>query len=182
MEFEPTSIPGVTLIRPRVFSDDRGYFLETYQSRRFAEAGIPETFVQDNHSHSGSRTLRGLHYQLQHPQGKLVRVVRGTAFDVILDIRRGSPTFGRWLSFFLSAENHLMVWIPPGLAHGYLSLADSVDFLYRCTDFYYPKDERTILWNDPDLAIQWPLDSREDPILSPKDAAGTLFRSAEYYP
>jgi dTDP-4-dehydrorhamnose 3,5-epimerase len=181
MQFEPTAIPDVLLIRPKVFGDARGYFLETWQAKTFASAGIQAEFVQDNHSHSARHILRGLHYQISHPQGKLVRVVHGTVFDVAVDIRRSSPTFGRWIGTLLSAENHHILWVPPGFAHGYLVLSDSADFLYRCTDFYSPSDERSIHWNDPDLKVAWPLPGGEDPVLSPKDAAATRFRDAEYF-
>lgn len=182
MEFLRTAIPDVVLIRPRVFADARGYFLESWEERKFAAAGIDAHFVQDNHSHSARGVLRGLHYQVSQPQGKLVRVVRGAAFDVAVDLRRSSPSFGRWISTELSESNHHMLWVPPGFAHGFLALTEAVDFLYRCTDFYAPALERTILWNDPDLGVDWPLDRTGAPVLSAKDAAGMPFRHAEYYP
>ncbi|HUN74747.1 MAG TPA: dTDP-4-dehydrorhamnose 3,5-epimerase [Steroidobacteraceae bacterium] len=181
MNFEPLAIAEVILIRPRVFADVRGYFLESWEERKFAAAGIEARFVQDNHSRSVRHVLRGLHYQLRHPQGKLVRVVAGTALDVALDLRRSSPTFGRWVGQILSEENHHMLWVPPGFAHGYLALSDRVDFLYRCTDFYAPNDEHTVLWNDPDLAIEWQLPHGVEPLLSGKDAAGVRVRNAECY-
>jgi dTDP-4-dehydrorhamnose 3,5-epimerase len=182
MEFEPTEIPDVVLIRPKVFGDARGFFLESWEERKFADAGIGARFVQDNHSRSGRHILRGLHYQIQQPQGKLVRVVNGAVFDVAVDIRRSSPTFGRWVGVTLSAENHHMLWVPPGLAHGFVVLSDSADFLYRCTDFYAPQYERAILWNDPDLDVRWPLPPGAEPVLSTKDAAAKHLREAEVFP
>ena len=181
MTFEPCAIPDVILIRPQVFADPRGYFLESWELRRFVAAGIDARFVQDNHSHSARNVLRGLHYQLRHAQGKLVRVVSGSALDVAVDLRRSSPSYGRWMSQLLSEENHLMLWVPPGFAHGYLALSEHVDFLYRCTDFYTPAEERTIVWNDPDLAIDWRLPPGVQPLLSAKDAAGARFCEAETY-
>jgi dTDP-4-dehydrorhamnose 3,5-epimerase len=182
MEFEPTEIPDVVLIRPRVFADERGYFFESWEERKFAASGLDVKFVQDNHSHSVRNVLRGLHYQLRRPQGKLVRVAAGKAFDVAVDVRRSSPTFGRWVGVELSAENHHMLWVPPGFAHGYLALSETVDFVYRCTDFYSPADERTIVWNDPEVNVSWPV-SRDVPlIVSGRDAAGGLLRAAECFP
>jgi dTDP-4-dehydrorhamnose 3,5-epimerase len=182
VQFEPTAIPDVILVRPRVFGDARGFFFESWEERKFAAAGCDAKFVQDNHSRSTKHTLRGLHYQIQHAQGKLVRVVAGTVFDVAVDIRRSSPTFGRWVSVTLSDENHHMLWIPAGFAHGFLVLSDLADLVYRCTDFYFPTHERAILWNDPDLDIEWPLASGEAPVLSAKDAVAVRFRDAEYFP
>ena len=182
MEFEPTAIPDIVLIRPKVFGDARGFFLESWEERKFATGGIDARFVQDNHSRSARHTLRGLHYQVQRPQGKLVRVVTGTVFDVAVDIRRSSPTFGRWVGATLSAENHHMLWVPPGFAHGFVVLSESADFLYRCTDFYAPQFERAIQWNDPDLQVKWPLPEGTSPVLSPKDSAAPRFRDAEYFP
>jgi dTDP-4-dehydrorhamnose 3,5-epimerase len=182
MEFEPTEIPDVVLIRPKVFGDARGFFLESWEERKFATAGLGVKFVQDNHSRSARNILRGLHYQIQQPQGKLVRVVTGAVFDVAVDIRRSSPTFGRWTGVTLSAENHHMLWVPPGFAHGFLVLSESADFLYRCTDFWAPSHERSIQWNDPDLAIAWPLAEGVTPILSAKDAAAKRFKDADYFP
>jgi len=181
MQFERTGIPDVVLVRPRVFGDARGFFFESWEERKFAAAGCDAKFVQDNHSRSTKHTLRGLHYQIQHPQGKLVRVVVGTVFDVAVDIRRSSATFGRWVSVTLSDENHDMLWIPPGFAHGFLVLSDFADLVYRCTDFYSPTRERAILWNDPDLNIEWPLTSGEEPVLSARDAVAARFRDAEYF-
>lgn len=182
MKFEPTRLPEVLLIQPRVFGDARGFFFETWQKQKFAAAGIDATFVQDNHSHSTLHTLRGLHFQIQQPQGKLVRVSRGEVFDVALDNRRSSPRFGQWVGARLSDVNHHMLWVPPGFAHGYLALSDEVDFLYKCTDFYAPDYERSIRWNDPALGIKWPLPSGVNPILSGKDATAPLLEEAEAYP
>jgi dTDP-4-dehydrorhamnose 3,5-epimerase len=182
MEFQPTEIPDVVLIRPKVFGDPRGYFFESWEERKFAAAGLDVKFVQDNHSRSARNILRGLHYQIQQPQGKLVRVVTGTVFDVAVDIRRSSPTFGRWVGVTLSEENHHMLWVPPGFAHGFVVLSESADFLYRCTDFYAPPQERAIQWNDPDLGVKWPLPAGVQPLLSAKDAVAKRFRDAEYFP
>lgn len=182
MEFEPTAIPDVVLIRPKVFGDPRGYFFESWEERKFAAAGLDVKFVQDNHSRSARHILRGLHYQIQQAQGKLVRVVTGAVFDVAVDIRRSSPTFGRWVGVTLSEENHHMLWVPPGFAHGFVVLSESADFLYRCTDFWAPPHERAIAWNDPDLNISWPLPEGAQPLLSAKDAVAKSFRDAEYFP
>ncbi len=182
MIFEPTAIPDVVLIRPKVFGDARGYFLESWEERKFLAAGINARFVQDNHSHSVSHTLRGLHYQIEQPQGKLVRVVSGTVYDVAVDIRRSSATFGRWVGVVLSEENRHLLWVPPGFAHGYLVLSASADFLYKVTDFWAPQHERAIRWDDPEIAVMWPLPSGTRPILSAKDAAAARFRDAEVYP
>jgi dTDP-4-dehydrorhamnose 3,5-epimerase len=181
MEFEPTALPEVILIKPRVFGDPRGFFFETWQQQRFAAAGIEAAFVQDNHSHSTLHTLRGLHFQIQQPQGKLVRVSRGEVFDVVVDNRRSSPRFGHWVGVRLSELNHHMLWAPPGFAHGYLALSEDVDFLYKCTDFYAPQHERAIRWNDPAIGIEWPLPESVTPILSGKDAAAPLLVDAESY-
>ena len=156
----------VILVEPPVFKDDRGYFLETYHQARYGEKGIGQPFVQDNHSHSRKGSVRGLHYQLKHPQGKLVYAVTGRILDVVLDIRRGSPTFGNWCGAYISAENKHQIYIPPGFAHGFSVLSDRADVIYKCTDFYTPGDEYGVLWNDPDLGIDWGVDH---PILSPKD-------------
>lgn len=182
MEFEPLSIPEVVLVHPRVFGDDRGFFLETWQQTRFAEAGIADGFVQDNHSRSGRGVLRGLHYQVRQPQGKLVRVVRGRVFDVAVDLRRSSPSFGRWVGAELSEENFRMLWVPPGFAHGFLVLSESADLVYKCTDFYAPEHERTVIWNDVDIAVQWPQPTGDEPILSARDAAAPALSEAETYP
>jgi dTDP-4-dehydrorhamnose 3,5-epimerase len=168
MKLTPTTIPEVVLIEPDVYRDPRGFFLETWHERKYAEGGIHGPFVQDNHSHSGQGALRGLHAQLRRPQGKLVRVVEGEVFDVAVDIRRGSPTFGRWVGDRLSGENLRQLWIPPGFAHGFCVLSETVHFEYKCTDFYDASDEIAIAWNDPEIGIEWPL---EQPTLSKKDAA-----------
>ena len=168
MTVTETALPGVLLIEPRVFGDARGFFLERYHAERYAEVGIPAAFVQDNHSRSGRGTLRGLHFQKRHPQGKLVEVVQGAVYDVVVDVRHGSPTFGEWMGAELSAENHHQLWVPPGFAHGFVVLSESADFLYKCTDVYHPEDEGGVLWNDPDLGIDWPI---EEPMLSAKDTA-----------
>jgi dTDP-4-dehydrorhamnose 3,5-epimerase len=182
VQFIPTDIPEVVLIRPKVFGDPRGFFFESWEERKFASAGLGARFVQDNHSRSARHILRGLHYQIRQPQGKLVRVVTGTVFDVAVDMRRSSPTFGQTVGVTLSEENQEMLWVPPGFAHGFLVLSESADFLYRVTDFWAPEHERAVLWNDPDLRIEWPLPPGVQPILSPKDAAAVAFRNAECFP
>lgn len=182
MEFERLQIPDVLLIRPRVHGDTRGFFLESWEKRKFAEAGLTLDFVQDNHSRSARHTLRGLHYQLAQPQGKLVRVTSGSVYDVVVDMRRSSPTFGCWLGAELSDANKHMLWVPPGFAHGFLVLSETADFLYKCTDYYAPQHERTIRWDDPTLAIDWPLPPSVAPLLSSKDAAGVDFQHAEHLP
>jgi dTDP-4-dehydrorhamnose 3,5-epimerase len=182
MNVERTNIPEVLLIRPQVHKDARGYFFESWEARKFAEAGIDAAFVQDNQSRSGRYTLRGLHYQIRQPQGKLVRVVLGTVFDVAVDLRRGSSTFGQWAGATLSDENHHMLWVPPGFAHGFVVLSDSAIFSYKCTDFYAPAHERSILWSDPDLKIDWQLPENATPVVSSKDASAPLFKDAECYP
>lgn len=164
-----TDLPGVCLLEPQVFSDDRGFFLESFHQRKLAELGIRDEWVQDNHARSVRGTLRGLHYQLKHPQAKICRVSRGTVLDVAVDIRRGSPTFGRWVGAELSGENHRQVYIPVGFAHGYVVLSETADFLYKCSDFYYADDNYGIAWNDPQIGIEWPLDGA--PLLSAKDAS-----------
>jgi dTDP-4-dehydrorhamnose 3,5-epimerase len=176
----PTTIPDVLLIEPRVFEDARGSFFESWNRRAFAEAGIDADFVQDNHSRSHRGVLRGLHYQVQHAQGKLVRVVAGEVFDVAVDLRRSSPTFGRHVALNLSAANRSMLFIPPGFAHGFLVVSDVADFLYKTTDCWYPAHERTLLWNDPALEIAWP--SGIEPALAAKDAAGVPLAAADVYP
>jgi dTDP-4-dehydrorhamnose 3,5-epimerase len=182
MEFEPTDIPAVLLIRPRVFGDARGHFFESWEERKFAAAGLRARFVQDNQNLSGRHVLRGLHYQLRQPQGKLVRVATGAVFDVAVDLRRSSPTFGRWVGAELTEDNHHMLWVPPGFGHGFLVLSESARFLYKCSDFYAPEDERSIAWNDPDLDIRWPLPAGVSPVISARDAAAVRFRDAPYYP
>jgi dTDP-4-dehydrorhamnose 3,5-epimerase len=182
MHFLPTAIPDVIVVEPQVFGDERGFFMETYHRARYVEAGITAEFVQDNHSRSLQGTLRGLHYQIQQPQGKLVRVVQGSVFDVAVDMRRSSATFGRWVGEVLSAENKRQLWVPPGFAHGFYVLSDSADFVYKCTELYAPQHERCVRWDDAELAIEWPLPAGATPLVSTKDAAGLLFRAAEYYP
>lgn len=156
MKVIETDLPGVLIIEPVVHGDSRGFFLESWHARRYAEFGLPDSFVQDNHSRSSQGVLRGLHYQLQQPQGKLVRVASGEVFDVAVDIRRGSPTFGRWTSVVLSEENHRQFYVPPGFAHGFCVLSKTADFLYKCTDYYAPEDERGVRWDDPEIGIEWP--------------------------
>ena len=179
MNVRPTEIPDLLLIEPKVFEDSRGYFFESFNGRGLAKAGINYQFVQDNQSRSVRNVLRGLHYQVRQPQGKLVRVVRGEVFDVAVDIRRSSATFGKWVGVTLNEQNKHMFWIPPGFAHGFLVISESADFLYKTTDFYSPADERTIRWNDPELAITWPIQG--DPVVSAKDAAGLLLQDAETF-
>ena len=181
MEFLPTQLPEVVLIKPHAFNDERGYFSETWQEKKFAAAGIDAHFVQDNHSHSIRHTLRGMHYQIQQPQGKLVRVVQGAAFDVAVDIRRSSPRYGRWVGVELTSDNQHLLWVPPGFAHGYLALSERVDFLYKCTDFYAQRYERAIRWDDAKIGIQWPLSKGVRPLLSPKDEQAPAFGDGEYY-
>ena len=181
MHITPTALPEVLLIEPKVFGDDRGFFFESYNRRAFAEAaGIDVDFVQDNHSRSARNVLRGLHYQIEQAQGKLVRVVAGEVFDVAVDIRRSSPNFGKWVGMRLSADNKRMLWVPPGFAHGFLVVTEAAEFLYKTTDYYAPQHERCIAWNDPELAIDWPLAGA--PVLSAKDRLGRPLREAEVYP
>jgi dTDP-4-dehydrorhamnose 3,5-epimerase len=180
MKSTPLEIPDVILFEPRVFGDDRGFFFESFNQRVFEEAvGRPVPFVQDNHSRSARGVLRGLHYQIQQPQGKLVRVVVGEVFDVAVDMRRSSPTFGRWVGAHLSAENKQQLWVPEGFAHGFLVLSDSAEFLYKTTDYYAPEHERCVVWNDPDLAIEWP--EALQPTLSAKDEKGSAFATADSF-
>ncbi len=181
MKLLPLDPPGLLLIEPRLFGDERGFFMESWNRRDFAAAGLDMDFVQDNHSRSAAGVLRGLHYQLRQPQGKLVRVTAGRAFDVAVDLRRSSPGFGQWHGVELSAANRLMFWIPPGFAHGFLSLEDGTEFQYKCTDFYEPADEHSLLWNDPALGIDWPLDGIGTPVLSAKDAAGKTLADTPGY-
>jgi dTDP-4-dehydrorhamnose 3,5-epimerase len=175
-----TEIPDVMLIEPSVFGDERGFFMETWQRKTFAKNGIDFDFVQDNHSLSGKGILRGLHYQLRQPQGKLVRVIAGEVFDVAVDIRQWSPFFGKWIGATLSAENKRMFWVPPGFAHGFYVLSEQAEFVYKCTDFYAPEYERCIIWNDADLSIAWPLQG--EPVLSDKDKNGLRFADADVFP
>jgi len=182
VKFTPTRIPGVLLVEPKVFGDARGFFLESWNASAFREAGLDVSFVQDNHSHSTRGTLRGLHYQIRRAQGKLVRVVSGAVFDVAVDLRRSSSHFGHWVGEILSGENKRMLWIPPGFAHGFYAMSDEADFLYKCTEGYAPEQERTLRWDDPDVAIDWPLQEGETPLLSGKDARGASLAEAETYP
>jgi dTDP-4-dehydrorhamnose 3,5-epimerase len=175
-----TAIPDVLVLEPKVFGDARGFFFESFNARDFAEAsGLDVQFVQDNHSKSSKGVLRGLHYQIQNPQGKLVRVVQGAVFDVAVDLRKSSPTFGRWVGEVLSAENHKQLWVPPGFAHGFVVLSESAEFLYKTTDFWYPQHERSLLWNDEQVGIQWPIDF--EPQLAAKDAAGKRLGEADLF-
>ena len=175
-----TGLSGLLILEPKVFGDARGFFFESFNQRRFEEVtGVGDQFVQDNHSRSARNVLRGLHYQIQQPQGKLVRVVAGEVFDVAVDIRRSSPTFGKWFGIHLSAENKKMLWIPVGFAHGFVVISESAEFLYKTTDYWAPPHERCIRWNDSDLGIDWPLQG--DPLVSAKDAAGRPFREAEVF-
>ncbi|WP_286784254.1 MULTISPECIES: dTDP-4-dehydrorhamnose 3,5-epimerase [Pseudomonas] len=181
MNVIPTELPDVLVLEPRVFGDERGFFFESFNARAFAQAtGLTPEFVQDNHSRSARGVLRGLHYQISQAQGKLVRVVAGEVFDVAVDLRRGSPTFGRWTGVHLSADNKRMMWVPEGFAHGFLVLSESAEFLYKTTDYYAPEHERCIRWDDPQLAIDWPL--QEAPQLSAKDRNGASFADAELFP
>jgi len=181
MKIIQTPIPDVKIIEPKVFGDERGFFLESFNRRHFHElTGLDMDFVQDNYSKSGCGVLRGLHYQIEQSQGKLVRVARGRVYDVAVDIRESSATFGQWVGAFLTAENFHQLWVPPGFAHGFLVLEDDTEFLYKTTDYYAPEHERTIQWDDADLAIEWPLDGLEVR-LSDKDRNGTPFASAEYF-
>ncbi len=181
MHVIPTAIPEVLVIEPKVFGDARGFFFESYNRKAFHEAtGLDVDFVQDNHSRSAQGVLRGLHYQIQQPQGKLVRVVAGAVFDVAVDIRRSSPSFGQWVGMELSAENKKMLWVPPGFAHGFLVLSDGTEFLYKTTDYYAPSSERAIAWDDPQIGIAWPLPFA--PLLSAKDQVASKLHDAEVFP
>jgi dTDP-4-dehydrorhamnose 3,5-epimerase len=177
-----TALPGVLVVEPTVYGDGRGFFLETWRASRYRDAGIGLPFVQDNHSRSRRGTLRGLHYQVERPQGKLIGVVSGEVFDVAVDLRRSSPTFGQWLGVVLSADSHRQLWIPPGFAHGFLATSDVADVTYKCTEEYSPAHDRALRWDDPDLAIAWPLPPGTLPTLSAKDAAGHSLRDAICYP
>jgi dTDP-4-dehydrorhamnose 3,5-epimerase len=181
MNFMPTRLRDVVLIEPRVFADTRGVFMETWQAARFEAAGIEARFVQDNLSVSRQWVLRGLHYQLYKPQGKLVRVTRGEVFDVAVDIRRSSETFGRWVGVHLSAANRRMLWVPPGYAHGFLALSDEAEFSYKCTDYYDPSSERTLLWNDPAIGVEWPLPAGVEPVMADKDRGAPPLAQAECF-
>ncbi|HVS27101.1 MAG TPA: dTDP-4-dehydrorhamnose 3,5-epimerase [Burkholderiales bacterium] len=181
MNLIKTAIPDVLIIEPKVFGDARGFFFESFNRKAFAQAtGIDAEFVQDNHSRSARNVVRGLHYQIKQPQGKLIRVTAGEVFDVAVDIRKSSPTFGKWAGTKLSTQNKRIIWIPPGFAHGFLALSEAAELLYKTTDYYSPEYERTILWNDPDLGIAWPLQG--EPLLSAKDRQGVPFAKAEAFP
>ena len=181
MNIIPTAIPEVLLIEPKIFGDDRGFFFESYNHRLFQEkTGVKLEFVQDNHSKSKQNVLRGLHYQIQHPQGKLVRAVVGEIFDVAVDIRQSSPTFGQWVGYVLSAENKHQLWVPPGFAHGFLALSAEAEVLYKTTDYYFSQGDRCIIWNDSNIGIEWPIKS--EPVLSGKDQAGKTLKTAEVFP
>jgi dTDP-4-dehydrorhamnose 3,5-epimerase len=182
MQFLPQSIPEVIAIEPRVHEDERGFFMECWQRRRFAEGGIDVDFVQDNHSRSVAHTLRGLHYQIRQPQGKLVRVVRGAVFDVAVDLRRSSPSFGRWVGVELSSDNRRQLWVPAGFAHGFLVLTPEAELIYKCSDYYHPEHERALLWSDPQLGIDWPLPAGVAPLLSARDEAGLPLAQTQCYP
>ncbi|MFM7000337.1 MAG: dTDP-4-dehydrorhamnose 3,5-epimerase [Limnohabitans sp.] len=176
----PTAIADVLILEPKVFGDARGVFYESFNARDFAQAtGLDVHFVQDNHSKSAQGVLRGLHYQIQHPQGKLVRVVQGEVFDVAVDLRKSSPTFGQWVGVHLSADNHRQLWVPPGFAHGFVVLSESAEFLYKTTDYWHPEHERSLLWNDPEVGIAWPVQGQ--PLLAAKDAAGMVLAQAECF-
>lgn len=179
MQVLPTTLQGVVIVEPKVFGDERGFFLEVYNQSTFSKLGLPTEFVQDNHSGSQKSVLRGLHYQIEQPQGKLVRALQGAIFDVAVDLRRSSKQFGQWFGVELSAENKRQLWVPPGFAHGFLTLTDWVEVSYKVTQLYAPQHERSLLWNDPALGIQWPLDG--EPILSTKDRAGVPLAEAETY-
>jgi len=180
MQITKLSIPEVVLFEPKVFGDDRGFFFESYNGRVFEDAtGLKCNFVQDNHSRSSKNVLRGLHYQIKHPQGKLVRVIEGEVFDVAVDIRKSSPTFGAWVGATLSAENKLMMWVPEGFAHGFVVLSESAEFLYKTTDYWYPEYERGIIWNDPAIGIEWPVVG--EPLLAKKDTEAKLLQDAELF-
>lgn len=181
MEVRSLEIPDILLIRPHLYADDRGFFFESHNTQAFSKVGIDSTFVQDNHSGSKRNTLRGLHYQIEQPQGKLVSVIVGEIYDVAVDIRRSSATFGRWVATELSAENHEQLWIPVGFAHGFLVVSEWAEVVYKVTDFYAPEWERTLLWNDPSIGINWPLKEGEQPFLSHKDAAGNPLREADLF-
>lgn len=181
MQFIATTIPDIILMEPKVIGDHRGFFFEVFQEDQFRRGGIPDHFIQDNHSGSQQNTLRGLHYQIRHPQGKLVRVVAGEIFDVAVDIRRSSPTFGQWVGMHLSVENRRQLWVPPGFAHGFFVVSEWAEVVYKVTDIYAPEWERTIAWNDTDIGIQWPVPAGVQPLLSQKDIAGVPFHQADLF-
>lgn len=176
-----TGIEGLVIIEPQVFGDERGFFMETFQAEKFAELGLPANFVQDNHSRSKKGILRGLHIQKQHTQGKLVRVISGEVYDVAVDLRKGSPTYGQWRGVYLSDENKRMFWVPEGFAHGFYVTSESADFVYKCTDYYAPEHDMSIAWNDPELSIEWPLEQGGEPLLSAKDENASSFSEAGFW-
>jgi dTDP-4-dehydrorhamnose 3,5-epimerase len=182
MKFTRTRLADVVIVEPRAFEDARGFFMETWEARKFADGGIAAPFVQDNHSSSRQWVLRGLHYQIHQPQGKLVRVTQGAVFDVAVDLRRSSRTYGQWVGEYLSDSNRKMLWVPPGFAHGFLVMSERVEFMYKCTDYYAPEHERALLWNDPEVGIEWPLPAGVEPIVSDKDRKASSFAQAESYP
>jgi dTDP-4-dehydrorhamnose 3,5-epimerase len=182
MLFEETPLSGVMLLQPDVFGDERGFFLESWNQRSFAEAGFDWQFVQDNHSRSSQGILRGLHFQTEQCQGKLVRVTSGAVFDVVVDLRRSSPSFGKWFGTHLSGENHSMLYMPPGCAHGFYVQSERADFLYKTTDYYHPASELTLMWNDPEVAVDWPLPGGQPPILSAKDSDGLPWSEIPFFP
>jgi dTDP-4-dehydrorhamnose 3,5-epimerase len=181
MHIEQSIIPDILIITPQAYGDERGYFMETYRLELFTKAGIPYTFVQDNHSGSKCGTLRGLHYQINQPQGKLIRAVLGEVYDVAVDMRRKSPTFGKWVGMVLSASNRLQLWVPPGFAHGFYVLSEWAEIVYKATDYYAPEWERTLYWNDPEIAISWPILKDQELLVSSKDRIGKLLKEAEVY-
>ena len=181
MQIIDTKLDEVKIIEPTVFGDDRGFFLESFNSKQFEAHGLPTRFVQDNHSRSQQGVLRGLHYQIKNPQGKLVRVTRGEVFDVAVDMRESSPQFGQWVGVTISESNRRQLWVPPGYAHGFLVLSKTADFQYKCTDFYAPEHERSLLWNDSRLGVHWPIPSDETPLLADKDAAASSFDQCDFY-
>jgi len=181
MKIIETAIPDVKIIEPAVFGDERGFFMETWQQKKFEELVAPRSFVQDNHSKSAKGILRGLHYQTENTQGKLVRVVAGEVFDVAVDMRRSSPTFGQWVGVLLSADNKRQLWVPEGFAHGFYVTSDSAEFVYKCTDYYNPNHEHTLQWNDPTVGIEWPVAEGVEPLLSEKDRTGKLFNEAVFF-
>ena len=182
MKATETILPGVFVIEPAVFGDDRGFFMESFNAAKFRElTGIDVDFVQDNHSRSSANVLRGIHYQIEHAQGKLVRVIEGAVFDVAVDLRRSSPHFGQWFGVELNAENKKQLWVPAGFGHAFLVLSESADFLYKTTDYFHPESERSILWNDPEIGVEWPLSSGVEPRLSGKDASASALASADVY-
>lgn len=182
MQIIDTSLDGVKILEPKVFGDERGFFLESWNQQAFADNELPTQFVQDNHSRSQQGVLRGLHYQIKNPQGKLVRVTQGEVFDVAVDMRKSSATFGQWVGVSLSESNRRQLWVPPGFAHGFYVVSASADFQYKCTDYYAPEHERSLLWNDPFVGVEWPVGPDNEPVLAAKDAAGLEFDQCDYYP